>query len=51
MKDMFNMTTRSKYIINIAALKESIPNLSDKYSRVGLSLINLSFLSSKRGAY
>jgi hypothetical protein len=44
MKDMFNMTTRSKYIINIPALKESIPNSFDKYSQVGFSFINL-FLS------
>jgi hypothetical protein len=50
MKDMFNMTTRSKYIINIPALKESIPNSSDWYSRVGFSFINLSLLSSKLDA-
>jgi hypothetical protein len=30
MKDMFNMTTRLKYIINIPALKEYIPNLIDE---------------------
>jgi hypothetical protein len=51
MKDMFNMTTRSKYIINIPALKESIPNSSDKYSRVGVSFITVSLLSNKLGAY
>jgi hypothetical protein len=51
MKNMFNMTTRSKYIINIPALKESIPNSSDKCSRVVFSLINLFLLSSKRSAY
>jgi hypothetical protein len=51
MKDMFNMTTRSKDIINIPALKESISNSSDKYSLVGFSFINLSLLSSKPGAY
>jgi hypothetical protein len=51
MKDMFNMTTRSKYIINIPALKESIPNSFDKDSRVGFSFLNRSRLSSKLGAY
>jgi hypothetical protein len=51
MKNMFNMTMRSKYIINIRALKESIPNSSDKYSWMGFFFINLSLLSSKRGAY
>jgi hypothetical protein len=50
MKDMFNMTTRSKYIISIPALKESIPNSSNKYSRVGFSFMNLSLLSSKLSA-
>jgi hypothetical protein len=33
------------------ALKESIPNSSAKYSRMGFSFINLSLLSSKLGAY
>jgi hypothetical protein len=47
MKDMFNMTTRSKCIINIPTLKESIPNSSDKYSRVGFSSINLFFSRAK----
>jgi hypothetical protein len=51
MKDMFNMTTRSKYIIIVPALKESIPNSFHKYSWVGFSFINLSLLSSKLGAY
>jgi hypothetical protein len=47
MKDMFSMATRSKYIINIPALKESIPNSSDKYSRVGFFLYK-SFSSLER---
>jgi hypothetical protein len=51
MKDMFNMTTRLKYSINIPVLKEFIPNSSDKYSWVGFSFINLSLLSSKLGGY
>jgi hypothetical protein len=51
MKYMFTMTTRSKYTVNIPALKESIPNSSDKYSPVGFSFINFSLLLSKLGAY
>jgi hypothetical protein len=51
MMDIFNMTTRPKYTINIPALKESFPNSSDRYSRDGFSFINLFLLSSKRGAY
>jgi hypothetical protein len=51
MKEVFNITTRSKYIMNMPALKESIPNSSDKYSRVDFSFINLYLLLSKLGAY
>jgi hypothetical protein len=50
MKDTFSMATASKDTIKIPTLKESFPNLSDKYSWDGFSSVNL-FLSRKRGAY
>jgi hypothetical protein len=40
-----------KYITNVPALKESVPNSSDKHSREGFSFINIFLRSSKSGAY
>jgi hypothetical protein len=51
MKNIFIMTTKSKYTINIPALKESVPKSSDKHSREGFSSRSLFLLSSKLGAY